>query len=283
MDRIEAVRQASRGFLEFFTGPLWTRRLASPQACDFVFGNPQEMALPGVVEAIRAASVPGDPGWFAYKRSEAEPRQVVAASLRDRLGTPFDPDDVLLTKGASAALAIVLQTVLAPGDEVLYITPPWFFYEAMILAAGGTPVPVPCDLRTFDLDVGAINAALSPRTRAVIVNSPNNPTGRIYPEATLRRLAEALGTASRRCGRPVFLISDEAYQRIVFPGATFVSPTACYSHSFLLYSYGKTLLAPGQRIGYVALAPSMPDAGEIRSAPFLTQVAGGHGWPDAVM
>jgi aspartate aminotransferase len=81
----------------------------------------------------------------------------------------------------------------------------------------------------------------------------------------------------------VFLISDEAYQRIVFPGATFVTPTACYSHSFLLYSYGKTLLAPGQRLGYLALAPSMPDAEEIRSALFLTQVAGGHGWPDAVM
>jgi aspartate aminotransferase len=136
MNRVEAVHQASRGFLEFFTGSLWSRRLASPQACDFVFGNPQEMALPGVVDAIRAASVPGDPGWFAYKASEAAPRQAVAASLRERLGDLFEPEDVVLTKGASAALTIVLQTVLTSGDEVIYITPPWFFYEAMILAAG---------------------------------------------------------------------------------------------------------------------------------------------------
>ena len=269
--------------MEVFSGPLWSRRLASPAACDFVFGNPQEMALPGVVDAIREASVPQDPGWFAYKTSEAAPRRAVAASLRERLGLNFDAEDVVLTRGASAALALVLQTVLTPGDEVLYITPPWFFYEAMILAAGGSPVPVACDRATFDLDVAAISAALSPRTRAVIVNSPNNPTGRIYPEATLLHLGEVLGTASQRYGRAIYLISDEAYQRIVFPGTTFVTPTACYSHSFLLYSYGKTLLAPGQRLGYVALAPSMPDAAEIRSALFLTQLSRGHGWPDAVM
>lgn len=283
MDQLDAVRQASGGFMEFFAGLLWSRRLASPDACDFVFGNPQEMALPGVVDAIREASIPRDPAWFAYKASEPTARRAVAASLCDRLGLNFDPEDIVLTKGASAALAIVLQTVLTPGDEVLYITPPWFFYEAMILAAGGTPIPVSCDRRTFDLDVGAISAALSPRTRAVVVNSPNNPTGRVYPEATLRRLGEVLERASRRHGRPVYLISDEAYQRIVFPGTRFVTPTACYPHSFLLYSYGKTLLAPGQRLGYVALAPSMPDAAEIRSALFLTQLAGGHGWPDAVM
>lgn len=281
--RTQAVRRASAGFTEFFSDPLCSRRLASPGACDFVFGNPQEMPLPGVVDAIREASIPQQPHWFAYKQSEAAPRQAVAASLLARLGLPVNPEDVLLTKGASAALAVVLQTVLGAGDEVIYVTPPWFFYEAMIIAAGGVPIAVSCDRTTFDLDVDAISAAVSPRTRAVIVNSPNNPTGRVYPKATLVRLAEALTDATRSNGRPVFLISDEAYQRIVFSGTTFVTPTAYYRHSFLLYSYGKTLLTPGQRLGYVALAPSMPDADEIRAALFLTQVAGGHGWPDATM
>ena len=283
MGSVAAVRAACQTFMDFFSGPLWQRRLASPDACDFVFGNPQETALPGVVDAIRAASVPADPGWFAYKTSEPAAREAVASSLRHRLGLRFEADDVVLTKGASAAMAVVLQTVVGPGDEVVYITPPWFFYEAMILAAGATPVPVPCERATFDLDVPAIAGALSPRARAVIVNSPNNPTGRVYPEGTLRRLAGVLEVASRRNDRPVYLISDEAYQRIVFPEAAFVSPTAFYACSFLLYTYGKTLLIPGQRLGYVALGPGIPAADEIRSALFLTQAAGGHGWPDAVM
>jgi aspartate aminotransferase len=281
--RTEALRRASSGLMDFISGPLMSRRRASPDPCDLLFGNPQEPALPGLVEAIRAAAVPQGPEWFAYKFSEEAPRRAVATALTSRLRMPFDPADILLTKGASGALAVVLQTVLEPGDEVLYVRPPWFFYEAMIISAGGTAVAVDCDPVTFDLDVDAITAAISPYTRAIIVNSPNNPTGRIYPPATLRRLADVLEVASQRNGRRVYLISDEAYQRIVFPGTTFVSPTSCYPHSFLLYSYGKTLLAPGQRLGYVALPPGLPHPEELRSALFLGQMAAGTGWPDAIM
>lgn len=282
-ERIQAVRQASCAPLDFEAGSLWARRTVAKDPCDFVFGNPQEMALPGLVDAIRAATIPDGPEWFAYKFSEEAPRQAVAASLRARLGMTFDPKDILLTNGAWGALAVILQTILRPGEEVVYVSPPWFFYEAMIIGAGGVGVSVDCDEATFDLDVDAIAAAISVRTRAVLVNSPNNPTGRIYPEATLRRLADVLEVASARHGRPVYLISDEAYQRIIFPGTTFVSPTAHYPYSLLVYSYGKTLLAPGQRLGYIALPPGMPDADEMRSALFLTQIAGGQGWPDATM
>ncbi len=281
--RAEAIQQASRPIMEFFRGPLTARRLASADPCDFVFGNPQDDAVPGLVEALRAASVPTSVDHFAYKFSEATPRRAVAAALHDRLGIAFDPEDVLLTKGAASALPVVLTTVLSPGDEVVYVLPPWFFYEPMIVAAGGVGVPVRCEPDTFDLDVDAIAAACSPRTRAVIVNSPNNPTGRVYPPATLRRLAETLAEVSARNGRPVYLISDEAYQRILFPGTSFTSPTAYYPHSFLVYSYAKTLLNPGQRLGYIALAPDMPDRKELRTALFLQQMAGGQGWPDAVM
>src|SRR5439155_18597800 len=119
--------------------------------------------------------------------------------------------------------------------------------------AGGVPVRVSVDLTTFDLDVDAISAAISPRTRAVLVNSPNNPTGKIYGRDALDRLARALGSASEEHGRAIYLLSDESYNRILFDRRPFPSPTAHYPYSFLVYSYAKALLTPGQRLGYLAL------------------------------
>jgi aspartate aminotransferase len=117
----------------------------------------------------------------------------------------------------------------------------------------------------------------------VIVNSPNNPTGRIYPPQTLARLAALLDDASARNGRRIYLISDEAYNRIVFDGACFRSPVEFYPHAFLAYSYGKTLLAPGERIGYLAMPPSMPDRAPLRRAIQTLQIAIGWAFPNAVL
>ncbi|MDP8930320.1 MAG: aminotransferase class I/II-fold pyridoxal phosphate-dependent enzyme [Actinomycetota bacterium] len=164
----------------------------------------------------------------------------------------------------------------------MFLSPPWFFYESMISFARGVPVRVKVDLSSFDLDIAPISAAISPRTRAVIVNSPNNPTGRIYPPETLERLAEVLRAASEEHGKAIYLLSDEAYNRILFDGRRFPSPTAHYPNSFLLYSYGKTLLTPGQRLGYLALPPSMAGRERMRSAVLLTQFSG-YGVPDAVL
>ena len=279
---LEAVQGASAPFIEFLTGSAWTKRMGEPGICDFVAGNPQDMALPEYVKAIRKASVPQDPHWFAYKSNEPVAREVATASLRERLGIPFDAEDVFMTKGASTALAIALATIVSPGDEVIFLSPPWFFYESMIAYARGVPVRVKVDLETFDLDVNAIEAAITPRTRAIIVNSPNNPTGRIYPPETLTRLAEVLTAASRRNGKAIYLLSDEAYNRILFDGRRFPSPTAYYPYSFLLYSYGKTLLAPGQRLGYLAIPPTMPGRERMRTAVVTTQFSG-FGVPDAVL
>jgi aspartate aminotransferase len=280
MDRLVEIE---RPLMRFF-GSLDDVDPNDPEVCDFVAGNPQELALPAFVDALQRWSVPQDKDWYAYKFNEPYAREAVAAGLRERRGIAFEPRDVFITDGAFAGLAMTIRTVADPGDEVVFISPPWFFYEALIAAAGATPMRVRCDLETWDLDVDAIEAALTERTRAIIVNSPNNPTGRIYPPETLEWLAAVLTAASERNGRPVYLISDEAYSRIVFEDRAFRSPTEFYPNSFLVYTYGKQLLTPGERVGYVALPPEMPDRSPVHEALLLGQLAlGGNGVAGAVL
>jgi len=189
---------------------------------------------------------------------EDEPRRIVAENLSTSRGAHFKPVDIFLTTGAFSGLAVSLYCLLEPGDEVIFISPPWFFYEALILMAGGVPKRVKCDPLTFDLDLGAIESAITARTKAILINSPNDPTGRIYPEKTLMELSDILSRASRKNNTSIVLLSDEAYNRIVCDGARFISPAQFHPHSFLIYTYGKTLLTPGQRIGYIALSPDFP-------------------------
>jgi len=248
-----------------------------------VAGNPQEPPLPEFVEAIQRWAVPRDNHWFAYKQSEPQARAAVVAALQERRGVAFDLEDIHLTNGAFAGLALTIRVVADPGDEIVYVSPPWFFYEALIRLAGCTPARAVAEPPAFDLDPDALARAITPRTRAVIVNSPNNPTGRVYSPETLKGVAEVLTAASERAGRPVWLISDESYCRIVFDGRTYASPTSFYPWSFLIYTYGKTLLTPGQRLGYVALPPDMPDRESVRAALFAAQLGLGYPFPNAVL
>jgi hypothetical protein len=183
--RIAQVMNRLGPVAQFFTASADARRVGEPGICDFAVGNPHELALPGFVAALGRSIVPQNNAWFGYKNSEPEAREIVAAALRERRGLPFDADDILLTNGAFAALAVVLGAIIDPGDEVIFLSPPWFFYEALIAAAGAQPVRVKIDRATFDLDLGAIEAAIGPRTRALIVNSPHNPTGRISGRQSL--------------------------------------------------------------------------------------------------
>ena len=235
-------------FIRWATSPQIERRIGDPNASDFIFGNPHDLALPEYVEALTRGTVPRDPTHFAYKMNEAGATSVVAGSLRERFGIPFETDDVFMTNGNFAGLSIALRAVCDPEDEVIFVSPPWFFYEVLILACPAVPVRVLADRNTWDLDLDAIERAITPRTRAIIVNSPNNPTGRIYPPETLDGLARILATASDRNERPVYVLSDEAYNRIVFDDRPFPTPLAHYARSFLVYTYGKTHLAPGSRL-----------------------------------
>jgi aspartate aminotransferase len=235
------------------------------------------------VAALQAALVPQNEAWFAYKMYEPAAQEAAAASLRQLTGLPFEPADILLTTGGFSALALGMKAVADPGDEVIFSLPPWFCYEALCVEAGLVPVKVRIDRETFDLDIDAIAAAITPRTRLVIVNSPNNPTGRVYGPQTLQRLAALLEEASARNGRRIFLLSDEPYNRIVFSGQQFRTPAEFYAYTLVAYSYGKTLLSPGQRLGYLALPPTMPDREALRGAVLALQFATGWAFPNAVM
>jgi aspartate aminotransferase len=259
------------------------RRKGQSDVCDFTFGNPHQMPPDRYVNTLREALTPKNDQWFAYQTNGEAAREAAAESLQRLLDVPFRTEDIYLTTGGFAAIALALKTVADPGDEVIYSLPPWFLYEPLILEAGLVPVKVTVDTASFDLDLDAIEAAITERTRVVIVNSPNNPTGRIYPPELLGRLAELLESASARIGRRIYLVSDEAYNRIVFDGLRFYSPAEFYPHTLLAYSYGKTHLSPGQRVGYLALPPAMPHRDEMRPAITGLQVAMGWVYPNALL
>jgi aspartate aminotransferase len=261
----------------------WTRYRDDPGIADFMLGNPQELPLPGLVDALQQAAVPKDKDWFAYKFSEPESRAIVAASLHDRTGIEYRPEDIALTTGAFGGLGVTIRALADEGDEVIFLSPPWFFYELMIASAGATAVRVRLEAPDFDLDPEAVAAAITPRTRAIIVNSPNNPTGRIYRQPELAALGQVLREASVRNGRPIILLSDESYNRIVYDGIDFPTPALDYDATITIYTYGKTLLAPGQRIGYAALTPDFPDREAVNNRILVQQLAAGWAFPNALL
>jgi len=270
-------------FVDFFLNSKWAKKRGQPGISDFVVGNPHEAPVPGYASTLQKWAEPQSNDWFAYQMSEPYATDAVASSLRAKLGIAFEPEHITMTTGAMAGLTVTIRCVANPGDEVIFATPPWFFYDAIITASEAVPVRVPVKPSDFDLDLDAIRQAISPRTRAIIVNSPNNPTGRIYPPETLQGLAGLLSDASAEYGRTIYLISDEAYSHILAPGAEFHSPLEFYPNSFLIYTYGKTLLTPGQRLGYIALSPAMPDIEQISFGLLATMVTSSYGFPNAVL
>ncbi len=283
--RTAAANDAFEAVRKFYFDSRYGERRGDPDIADFTFGNPHEMPLAGLVTAIREGALPQNKDWFAYKTSEEAPQAFLADALSRELGLSFEPPDIALTAGAFAAIAVAFRLVVDAGDEVVFFEPAWFCYEPMLLAADAVPRKVALRKPRFDLDLDAIDAAIGPRTRLVIVNTPHNPTGRIYGDAELTALGAMLDHASQRIGRRVFLLSDEPYRRLRFDGRGFRSPAAVYPWTLVSYSYGKVLLAPGQRLGYLALSPLMPQSERqaLRTAMFGAQMALGWCFPNAVM
>jgi aspartate aminotransferase len=278
--RSDRLRQAIAPFIGFFTGP-YAELEPDPEVANFAVGNPHEKAMPAYVDAIRRHLEPQDKNWYAYKMSEPNAQQTVAQSMSAVTGLDWDPRDVQMTNGGFAALAVAFRTLLEPGDEAIFLSPPWFFYEQLILAADGEPVRVRLEMPACSLDLSLIEAAITPRTRVLVLNSPHNPSGRIVPLDELRGLADLLASASERHGRPIYLLSDEPYRRIAFDGREVHSPAEVYPNTVVTYSYGKQLLAPGMRIGYLTVPPTMPDRERLRDDAFINQLASGYAFPNA--
>ncbi len=279
---MDALR-ASVPFLRWMQTSRYVARQHDPGIADFMFGNPHDMPIPAYVAELARSVVPRDRSWFAYKMSEPPATAVVARTLSERTGLEWDPADVFMTNGGFAAIAVALRTLCGPGDEVVFLSPPWFFYELLVLAAGAKPVRVPIAPPRFDLPVAAIAAAVGPKTRAVLVNSPHNPSGRVWSRADFEALASALAARSAEIGHPVWILSDEAYAKVVFDGRAAASPAAVYPHTVVLYSYGKQLLAPGQRVGYAAVPPTAPGREELREDMTMAQCATGFAFPNALL
>ncbi len=280
--RIDRLQASIQPFLDFFNGP-FAKLNENPDVSNFAVGNPLEKPMPAYVDALRANLEPRRRNWFAYQVSDPKARITVARDLAARTGMPWDPEDVAMTNGGFAALAVAMRAVVEPGDEVIFLSPPWFFYEFMILAADADAVRLRLAPPAFEPDLDALAAAITPRTRALIFNTPHNPSGRVYPVDTLSGVARVLTDGSARIGHPIYLISDEPYNKILFDGRDFHSPAEVYPNTIVTYSFGKQLLAPGQRVGYLTVPPTMPDRERFRETVFVAQMATGYAFPNALL
>lgn len=231
---------------------------------DFSLGNPSIPAPESVrVSIARALELPPTQ-LHGYTPAPGLPaaREAVAASLNRRFGTSYAAGDVYLTCGAAASLSISFHATVNAGDEVIVIAPYFPEYRVWIETAGATCVEVMADAKTFQIDVDAVAAAITERTKAVIINSPNNPVGSVYAEQNLRDLAAALAAAEERLGTQIYLVADEPYREITY-GAEVPWVPAIYDRTIVCYSYSKSLSLPGERIGWVLVPNTNPEHDEL--------------------
>ncbi len=228
---------------------------------DFSLGNPDVEPPEAFAQTLARLAADRTPGTHGYMPNAGYPavRAAVARKASRDQGLEIPADNILMTVGAAGGLNVALATILDPGDEVIVFSP--YFAEYFFYAQnhGGKFVVVPTKAG-FSPDPEALARALSPRTACVIVNSPNNPTGRIYSEAELYAVAEALMAHGRKTGRYPYLIADEPYREIVYGGARVPSAMLAYPETIVATSWSKTLSLPGERIGYLAVSPRCEDA-----------------------
>lgn len=231
---------------------------------DFSLGNPSIPAPESVRASIARALELPPTQLHGYTPAPGLPaaREAVAASLNRRFGTSYGAGDIYLTCGAAASLSISFHATVNSGDEVIVIAPYFPEYRVWIETAGATCVEVMADAKTFQIDVGAVAAAITERTKAVIINSPNNPVGSVYAEQNLRDLAASLAAAEERLGTQIYLVADEPYREITY-GAEVPWVPAIYDRTIVCYSYSKSLSLPGERIGWVLVPNTNPEHDEL--------------------
>jgi len=227
---------------------------------DFSLGNPNLEPPPKLKQVLKELASDPSEGLHAYMPNAGftETRQAVADHL-NRFNQPtFTHDEIVMTVGAGGGLNTVLKTLLDPGDEVIIPKPYFVEYDFYLGNHQGIPRVVPTQ-KDFSLDVDAMEKAVNEKTRAILINTPNNPTGKVYRIGELKQLADLLSLYSRKFSKPIYLISDEPYRKIVYDHMSVPSIFDIYNESFVVTSFSKDLSLPGERIGYAAANPDMTD------------------------
>ena len=236
---------------------------------DFSIGNPSVPAPATVAEAVHKLVDAIDPitlQGYTPAQGDGQARGARADDLNRRFGTNYTADNFYLTAGAAGALCCALSALSCPGDTFIAFAPYFPEYKVFVESAGAELVTVPADIEDFQIDFAAFDQALTPNTKGVIINSPNNPTGVVYSEATIQKLAQVLTEKSKEYGHTIWLISDEPYREIVYRDTPLPWVPNYYPNTLVCYSYSKSLSLPGQRIGYVLVPPQAEDADIVYAA-----------------
>ena len=236
---------------------------------DFSLGNPNVPAPDFIRDAAVDILMHGDPTEVhGYTIAPGKPavREVLAADLKRRFGMEVTGKNLFMTAGAAASVTITFKALIEPGDEFVTFAPFFPEYRVFVEACGGKLVVVPAKTDDFQIDLTALERALTPQTKAVIVNSPNNPSGAVYRETTIRRLADLLRAKEQEYGHPIFIVADEPYREIVYDGASVPCIPLFYDNTIVCYSYSKSFSLPGERIGYIVVPDTAADFARIYGA-----------------
>jgi len=266
--QLGTVRSCIRELFEY--GKKRKSEIGEENVFDFSIGNPSVPAPKEVSAAIKEIVDTYDPvilHGYTSAQGDFETRKTLADYTNSRFGTNLNADCFYMTCGAAASLTITLNALLNAGDEVITFAPFFPEYKVFTENAGGKLIAVQCEKDTFRIDFDKFESAITAHTKGVIINSPNNPSGVVYTEEEIKRLAELLKKYSKKYGSPIYLISDEPYRELVYDKSTKVPYVMnYYKYSLVCYSYSKSLSLPGERIGYVAVNSEMPDFSDVYAA-----------------
>lgn len=237
---------------------------------DFSLGNPNVPAPEAVKKAIFELLEGSDPvvlhGYTNSNSGYADVREAVAESLNDRFGTSFEGKNIVMTVGAAGGLNVILKSLINPGDEVIVFAPYFGEYRSYTSNYDGVLVEISPDTDTFQPKLNEFEQKITPKTKAVIVNTPNNPTGVVYSEETIQKMAAIMEAKQKEYGTEIYLISDEPYRELVYDGVEVPYLTKYYANTVVGYSYSKSLSLPGERIGYLVIPDEVADSEDLRSA-----------------
>ena len=253
----------------FEEGKKMALEVGAENVYDFSLGNPVTPAPDKVARAISEILTTKDSmDIHGYMSNSGYPevREKIADSLNRRFGLALNGEAIVMTVGAAGGLNVILKTLINPGDEVLTLTPYFGEYRNYVSNFDGVLVEVPAAEGSFQPDLARLEKAVTGKTKAMIINSPNNPTGVVYTEETIRGLAAMLEKKEKELGTSIYLISDEPYRELAYDGIEVPYLTKYYHNAIIGYSFSKSLSLPGERIGYLVLPDTLDDADDIRAA-----------------